>query len=235
MAQWRHQGAAPQCLRRERERGYTLIELLVSLAVMAMTAMLLVAGLGTGRNLWQRAEAQAVAGESIEAATRLLRDRIEASVAESRFDATPPYVDIRGDEREFSFYAPAAQASPMAGLMRYRLRLTPGGTVTLFAVDAQSARVDPHAPSLVGWTATPLIGGVRALDLNYFGAGPPDNVRRWRTAWLERPNPPELVRVRIEFAAGDPRRWPDLIIRPVATIGSACRFDSASGRCQGAS
>jgi general secretion pathway protein J len=217
------------------ERGFTLVELLVSLAVMAMTAMLLVTGLGTGRNLWQRAEAHAVAGESVEAAARLLRDRIEASVAESRFDASPPYVDMRGDDHEFSFYAPAAQAAPTAGMQRYRLRLTPGGTVTLFSTDAQSARIDSQMPSLVGWTATPLIGGVRALNLAYFGGGPPDNVRRWRTAWREQPAPPELVRVRIQFAPGDPRQWPDLIIRPVATVGSACRFDTAAGRCRGAS
>lgn len=215
-----------------RANGFTLVELLVSLAIMASTAGLIAAGLGTGRNLWRTVEARTVAGESIGAAQTVLRDRLEHVFAATRFDATSPYVDVRGDGQRFSFFAPALAGQQPAGLMRYRIALDGGDALTLYSIDADNARIDPAAPSVAGWTAAPLIGGVAALDIAYFGVGPPDNRRAWRSFWQDRPTPPELIRVRLRFADGDRRVWPDLIVRPAATVGSQCQIDAPTGRCR---
>ena len=102
----------------------------------------------------------------------------------------------------------------------------------LYAVDPQLRGVDADAPALRGWTAYPLVSGAAALTIGYFGVGPPDNERRWRGFWIDRPAAPELVRVRVSFPPGDPRRWPDLIVRPLATVNSACRIDAVTGTCR---
>jgi general secretion pathway protein J len=215
------------------KNGFTLIELLVSLGVMAMTATLLVAGLSTGRGLWQRSESAAVSGESVTVASRLLRDRIQNMLPETRFDGETPYVDFRGEPARVDFSALPAAALRPSGLQRYRLSLTPQGVVTVYAANLQNPRIDVNSASVAGWQATPLIGGVRRLALSYYGAPSGRAARSWQGQWLNRAGPPELVRVRIEFAAKDPRHWPDLVIRPVATVATGCRFDAALGRCEG--
>lgn len=215
----------------DREAGFTLVELLVSLVLLTMTALLLLATMTTGRGLEKRASASAIAGESVAAVHAILRDRIEAMVPESRFGPGEPIVDVRGDSGILSFTAPPAEALRPAPPQRFRLMLTRAGELSLFSIDPLSTRADPEAPSVVGWERTPLLGNVTSLGITYFGAAPPDNQRRWRGGWRDRPSLPELVRIRVGFAPGDARIWPDLIVRPATTVHSACQIDRTTGRC----
>lgn len=217
---------------RRDEAGFTLVELLVSLALLAVTATLLLAAVTTGHGIEHRAESAAVAGESIAAAQDVLRDRIETMVAEAVYGAGAPTVDVRGDSSVLTFYATPADAQRPSPPLRFRLLLTRAGELTLFSLDPLSTRANPDAPSVAGWAQAPLLGSVTRLDIAYFGAAPPDNQRRWRNFWQDRPQLPELVRIRLGFAADDHRIWPDLIVRPAATVNSACRLDRATGRCR---
>ncbi|MGL4542574.1 MAG: PulJ/GspJ family protein, partial [Polymorphobacter sp.] len=169
-----------------RAAGFTLLEMLVSLALMGMAAGLLVAALGTGRNLAVRSANAADATEAVVAAQMLLRTRIEAMRAEARFDASAPYADVRGDAFRLSFTAPAADALRPAPEQRYRLLLQQGALM-LYHVDPLRRGINTDDPSLRGWSAAPLLGGVRDFDIAYFGVGPPDNSRRWRQFWQDRP------------------------------------------------
>lgn len=214
-----------------RSAGFTLIELLVSLALMALATGLLIAALTTGRTLAARAATGTDATESVVAAQMLLRTRIEAMRAEARFDASAPYADVRGDAFRLSFSAPAPDALRPAPEQRYRLLLLQGALM-LYHVDPLRRGINTDDPSVKGWTAATLLRGVRDFDIAYFGVGPPDNMRRWRPFWQDRPRLPELVRVRVRFAAGDARRWPDLIVRPLASVNAACRLDPVTGDCR---
>ena len=59
-----------------------------------------------------------------------------------------------------------------------------------------------------------MIAGVARLEFAYWGSTSPDQPAAWQTQW-DGPAPPELVRIRLVFAKGDRRRWPDLIAAPV--------------------
>ena len=218
-----------------REQGFTLIELLVSLMLLGLTAAMLMAGLITTRKVAERAAMQTATGESIVTAQTILRDRIETIVASTRFDTRAPAVDLRGGNNIVSFFAPAPPAERPSTVARYRLLRTAPGDVVLYSVSDLSDRVNAYAPGEAGWTPTVLLTGVEALEMGYYGAAPPDNQRRWRSQWVERQQPPELIRVRIVFKPGDPRRWPELIARPAASVNSACRIDNFTGRCAGES
>lgn len=217
------------------EAGFTLVELLVSLLLLTMTALLLLATMTSGRLVERRAAASATAGEAVAAAHGVLRDRLEAMVAEPRYGPGTPLVDMRGESDIIDFTAPPAIALRPLPPQRFRLLLSRDQRLMLYSIDPQTNVVDPDALALRGWTAMPLLADVARLDIAYFGAAPPDGQRRWRPRWSQRPSLPELVRIRVEFPTGDRRLWPDLIIRPVTTINNACLIDRNTGRCRGAS
>lgn len=215
--------------------GFTLVELLVSLFVLGVTAGLLLSGLMTTRMMADRAKTQSANAESILTAQVIIRDRIETMVASTRFDTFAPIVDMRGASDIISFFAPPAPSTRPNSVERYRLVRSAPGDLVLYSVSDVADRIDVYAAGEIGWTPTVLLTGVEALEIAYFGAAPPDGDRRWRGQWIERQQPPELVRVRVAFKSGDNRHWPDLLARPASTVNSECRIDSFSGRCAGQS
>ncbi len=213
------------------EAGFTLIELLVSLVVLSLGASLLLVALG---GAW-RSEASLGQGvereESIIAAQRILRIRLERLASVLRNDTADPVIDSQGDARAFSFYAPALDREGPKMLQRFRLQLTSSGDLVLYAASGLDNRIDLRDRSLVGWQPTRLLSGAAELELSYFGSDRFSPNPRWQSLWADREQPPELIRVRIRFPAGDNRTWPELVVRPRANVNTACRINSFSGRC----
>lgn len=219
-------------MRPNPQAGFTLVELLVALALLAMTATLLLATMTTGRGLAARVEASAVATESVAAAQNVLRARIEAIIPETFFASATPTIDVRGTDTVLSFTARPGQGRRPGPPQRFRILLTRTGELTLFNIDTLSVVADPDAPTVAGWTRSPLLGNVERLTIAYYGVHPPDNQRRWRGFWQDQPTLPELVRIRVGFAPGDRRVWPDLIVQPTANVTATCQIDVITGRCR---
>ena len=106
--------------------------------------------------------------------------------------------------------------------------------MTLGSIPVIATQPDDGTPPQ-SWTSITLARGASGLSLAYFGDDPLSGGRSWQTRWYDRPQPPDLIRVRIAFPAGDKRHWPDLVARPRATVNNACRIDPMSGRCESAS
>lgn len=219
-------------MQRHAQSGFTLVELLVSLALLAMTAMLLLTTLVTGRGFEKRTAGAAMAAESIAAAHGFLRERVEMIVPDSQFAPGGLVADVVGDASVFSFTAPPAAAFRPGPPQRFRLLLTRSGTLTLFSLAPLSTRADADSPSVRGWQRHDLLERVASVEISYFGTAPPDNQRRWRQRWQERPAPPELVRVRVGFPSGDKRVWPELIVHPATSTASGCRVVRITGQWQ---
>jgi general secretion pathway protein J len=208
--------------------GFTLVETLASLTILAMLSLMLMAGAATAR-LWLPRLTGASQGETIEAAQGLLRARLERSYPNILAQTEPPEVDFGGHEDRLDFVAPASDARGPDALWRYRLALEPNGDLALYSRNDLALDDAHYAERQV------LLHGVASLQLAYFGPSPPDGAARWRDRWDEQPSLPRLVRARVSFAPGDTRRWPDLLIRPAAELDSACVLSPSTGRCQGRS
>ncbi len=217
-----------------RANGFTLIELLVSLTLLALIGAMLDASTLLVRRMALRVDTQAATNQTIVTAQTIVRDRIESLVPSARFDLDRPTVDIAGEPATLTFLAPALPAARPTTVGRYRLLRTASGQVVLYESPDLSSRVNPRAAGEVGWTPTILLTGVRHLEIDYYGSRRGEIEQRWHSDWTEQQLPPELVRIRLDFARGDRRQWPDLIVRPAATINSACRLDPFSGKCAGA-
>jgi general secretion pathway protein J len=215
------------------EAGFTLIELLVSLMIVAVLSGMVLAGVQLGFQTADQARKRGAGNASIIASQTVLRDRIEALVPGTRFEFARPIADVRGERTILSFFAPAPPAQRPASLTRYRLVRSAEGELVLFSLPDTTVGVNPYAPGQAGWTAQVLLTNVERLEIGYFGTRPGEARRDWSDRWIERGNPPELVRIRVSFFARDGREWPDLIIRPAPTVSEACDFDPGTGECSG--
>ena len=207
--------------------GFALVEALASLVVVGMIGLMLMAGVTTGRRVWERIDTREAVGEGLDAAQTTLRDRLEQAFPQTLYDQNPPYVDFQGRSEGVVFLANPPDSGRPAPLRRYTLSLDTAGELVLSSIS------DAAAPSRAVVSRDVLLRGVRQLDLAYFGAFQTDITRRWRPVWPSNPSLPELIRIRLTFEPGDPRQWPDLIIRPRTTIDSACLLNSIIHRCKG--
>jgi general secretion pathway protein J len=210
-----------------RQAGFALVETLASLVVVGMIGLMIVEGVGAGRRVWERIDVREASGEVVESAQGTLRDRLEQTYPRTLYDEDPPTIDFQGGQDQLTFIANPPLAGRPSPLRRYSVSLDTAGELLLGSVSDVDPRFAPAAARQV------LISGVRALDIAYFGAVSPDPRPRWRSDWRNRAVPPELVRIRVVFEPGDPRIWPDLIVRPRATIDTACSLSIATHVCRG--
>ena len=186
-----------------REAGFTLLELLVALAVLGLLVTGLAEGVRFGAVAW-RVAARDVPAAGFEPADRALRRLIEQA-------------EPRGGPRGFAGFA-----HRLAFLTRL-----PGALATDGIAEAEVALgVDVRHRLVLRWTPAPhavplaaappmredvLAADVAGLDLAY--ARPPAAGGGWVASWSGAA-PPALVRLAIRFRPGDARRWPEIVAIP---------------------
>ncbi|MFB0874334.1 MULTISPECIES: prepilin-type N-terminal cleavage/methylation domain-containing protein [unclassified Sphingobium] len=209
------------------ESGFTLIELLVSLAILAMVSAMLLTGLASGRSGWRRIEARTRAGEDVMATQAALRTLVWRIFPQGSFNGSQPRILFSGDAREMLFQSASPDAKAPAPPQLYRLGLAADGALVL---DSQPTLT--LTPDRMSERAT-LTTGITGLEFAYYGPAAPDMRPRWRGRWAGQSALPQMIRVRVRFANGDRRVWPDLIVQPAATVDTLCVYVPATGKCRG--
>lgn len=212
---------------RAREGGYTLVEMLASLIIVGLAGAMMLSGITTGRRVWERADTANAIGETISGTQMLLRERIERAYPATRYDKIPTYADFFGAENSVNFLSSPRDLQGPQALQRYTLGLAANGDLVLN--DLSDVAADPKAPG----TPLVLLHNVQQLDIAYYGVVPPDKVPAWHDQWQGRPALPLLMRVRVQFPPDDPRGWPDLLIKPFATVDTMCVLTVMTGKCRG--
>lgn len=212
---------------RHRLHGFTLIEVLVALALMAMIATILIASLEIGGHTWQRVIRATTRSEEIAQTQYLLRHQLGALYPYQRSTETeaPRFLVSDGHQVEFSSSAPLARSD---GIWRYQLLVTKIGTLTLRSRRDRNGRADPRAAE---WADEILLVAVDQLSLQFWQKSP-DEAGHWVDQWTDSNTVPALIRVEVIFAARDPRRWPPLYIGPRVDTDAQCVFDVVSRRCR---
>jgi general secretion pathway protein J len=214
------------------DAGFTLLELLISLTLLAALSAVLFSGLRFGTRAWERSEGLAAESDEIGIAQNFLRRQLsDAYPLLTMADPTGAKIYFEGGSDSLQFLAPAPAALAAGGNGRFVLvaRQHDGRNELRMMSRFELAREDTASASR---DAT-LLRGFEAVEFAYFGRDRPSDPPTWRDTWTERGSLPELIRIQVRFPAGDRREWPELVVAPRVIMDANCLYDPVIRRCRG--
>jgi general secretion pathway protein J len=218
---------------RSGDDGYSLVELLVSLAILGFVAVMMLGGIQSGQRVWQHIDKRRIHYEDIALAQMTLRDVMEHIVPATRYDGSAPYADFSGTANEISFIAPPREVQAPNSLQRYKVQLAANGDVRLTSSNILSRTANAFSDSDSTRRAATLLDDVQQLDIAYYGIASTDTKLRWHPRWVRQPKAPEAIRLRMTFGSGNQHVWPEFIVKPATMIDSDCNISIETGNCRG--
>jgi general secretion pathway protein J len=188
--------------------GFTLLETLVALVVLGLLIVGLTHGVHTGLALWNAQSRRLGEVADLDAAERTLRNLLSGIPSNPSGDATGGVFTFDGSPSRLAFVGALPTGLGTTQLADINLELKGKQLVLSWTPHRHEISSAPQPAPIV----TELVGGVRRLELAYWGSAVPDQVAAWQGRWQG--SPPELIRVRLVFEPRDNRRWPDLIAAP---------------------
>jgi general secretion pathway protein J len=203
-------------------RGFTLIEILVCLALMALIATILLSSLQLGGHSWQRVVGTSAATNDIAQAQDFLRARLSEIYPEDPL--SPKAISLVARDGSLEFLGMAPNASSKA-VLRYQIALSSSGDLEVRASEvyrraafssAQVERLLSHVQTMT----------VRFWQQRANGTG------AWANQWQDSLQIPRLIEIDVRFSEKDRRYWPPLYIEPRLDTPVSCQFDVVSRRCR---
>jgi general secretion pathway protein J len=214
------------------EAGFTLVELLVTLALMSLLSLIVFDSLRFGINAWKREAAHAEATDQVLHVQNLLRRLIEDAyphhVAQ---DATRGRIEFHGAANSLSFLAPTPLAFGGTGRSKFRLFLDHHDGVSDLVMSSVPELADPDEPAT--HVQTKLLTNIKSAAFAYLSKVPSPRNAGWQDAWATSLGLPQLVRVRVQLHEGDTRSWPELLVAPRIGADVGCVYDPLTKRCRG--
>ncbi len=194
----------------EGPAGFTLLELLVALAVFSMLVVGLTQGLRFGIQGWGAQSRETRKLAELDSVDRLLRNLL-SSVQQRGGSA------FSGEPHQLRFIGLLPRAAPPAiRVETITLLVTKDGLLALSWVPPVTAKsAKPPQP-----TVTPVLDHVAGMQIAYYAEAQPAAENKelkagWRARWDDGGKIPTMIRIHIDFAEGDPRHWPDFVIAPM--------------------
>jgi general secretion pathway protein J len=215
---------------RARARGFTLLELIIGLALLGMMLLLLFGALRLASRSWDAGEKRLTeAGDRAQVAAFLRRTLAAAYPYQFKvLDAPPLAFHGMPDRLLFAGRVPTRQG--IAGVHLIQLDMEGNGGAGKLTVRWRVP--NPGASdfsSLDGAEPVVLMQGVTALRFAYFGSPEGTGEPRWHDTWESAREMPSLIALRLTPEKG--AAWPELFASPKVGAGTACEWDALHQQC----
>ena len=198
--------------RRARVGGFTLLELLASMAIFLLIAGAAYAALHSAGRIWEAVDARSAADGEVRLAVAYLRRQLSRASAlavrgEGRWQAW-----FEGDRSRVTFLVEGSRHVGLGGVYQLTVRhdrdsRPPRMDLVLQPVD-ERFRAGNHGRRAVHRM---LLEDVADMEFTYFGRRDADLEPGWHSRWRDMQRLPRLVRLRLRIGTiGD---WPAMTVR----------------------
>ena len=208
-----------------REAGFTLIEVLIGVALLAMLATLIASGTRLAGRAWNSAERQTAEIDDMDAVQGLLRRTI-ARARPSFAGADPADITVAfsGEPDTLSLVSAQPGTQDNGPWVRERFFLTGTGKARALFMSWSTGSASVAEAKLLDHVAT--------IRFAYFGAPHPGEPSVWLDQWTDRDRLPELVRVAVERDGSSFAAWPELVVATRITGNAGCVYDAQNATCR---
>jgi general secretion pathway protein J len=215
--------------RLRHEAGFTLLELLVALAIFGFVMAALAGGLGFSLKASRAGERLTDDTLAIARLDGLLRHDLERALRQRT--ASAPHAPLsfagRAESLEFTLAAPSYPTAAGYYQVSFAVLSSAGGETLGYS---RRASGETPVPADADDRERALIERVAGrISFAYFDG------KAWRDSWLDAEALPRLVRLRIADGRSGGLLWPDIIVRPAADADPECPDRSKAEACAGGS
>ncbi len=215
------------------QRGFTLIEILLALVLLALLMTAAYSGFSASNRAVQRGEASIDATNKVRVTQQLLRRQIgqALTLAYDQDSGTSAPILIEGANEEITFVSALPGYLGQGGAYVQHVALESGaggGGQQLVFRHALLNGFDPTDSE--PWAERPviLLEEIDSLTIDYRGLDDAGKLEDWSEKWDRRDRLPLLVRIEIDFKEASRLTWPTLTI-PLQLAGDAVIGGSALG------
>ncbi len=205
-------------------RGYSLLELVIALALLGFIAVAISGGVRFGARAWELSDAKVEAVERVQGAQNLLRTLLQRAMPRELDPTFAVDLDLfRGTAGSLSFTAAAPSAFGAEGLTRFDLRVEgePGAQQLLLSWQGANKALPARTQA--------LITGASSIGISY--AAREGSALRWTDRWMDQSGAPRLVTIRAAFPAKSAQHWPPLVVRTRITQDPLCLYNADTFGC----
>jgi general secretion pathway protein J len=182
---------------REREAGFTLLELLIAITILSLILVALSGGVHFAGSAWRKQEEQIGRQGDINAVQAVLRQLLASGK------------DFQGGAQGLKFVGQMPAALARGGL--FDIELSENGEKLLL-----SWRPHFKGAASLSRNETVLLDGVTDFSLSYHVAQ-----KGWQSALTDKTKAADLIAIKARFSDG--RSWPQLVISPATNVSSKAK------------
>jgi general secretion pathway protein J len=195
-------------VRSHREDGFTLLEMLVALSLMAVIGLYLSSAVGTGRRAWELRDRIEDASSTATVREFLRRQVEQAWPAYERTDIGEQRLVFSGEPDRIEFVSPISDGTNWGGLYRFVISKAKSETTLRIVGDLHRSSTEKSAAAF----DTTILESVQSFKISYYGSASPNAKPEWHDNWNSIAGLPQLVRMEIGMAPESTVAWPDLIV-----------------------
>ena len=217
-------------------RGFTMIELMIALVLLALMSAVLFGSLNLAGRSSDAGTAKAEASSGMRLASEYLRTQLAAQHPQRMRKIQEFPLLFGGDADQLRYAAPLPGRVGLGGVWYYRLKLATVAGRQKPSLILERVIPDisaPDRPDFADAEHSVLADDVKELKLSYYGVNTGagvDEAPTWRDQWDDPQLLPQLIRVDVTPEKGS--AWPPLVIAPREAPEAGCRsWDATRKRC----